>query len=218
MNKSTLPRFLQPFYCSDLVRLGKANDGGYLVNKLDIARTEHLVSLGIGTDYSFEQEFAKLTQCQVHGYDGSITCNDDFFRGSNSFESRNITTAAELDAILYTNTFLKCDIEGAEYALLDSIIKNSSRLTGIVIELHNLTSNINAVNIANFLCKLQQRLVHVHVNNYFYYKTPQGPIPDILELSFTGSSNIDYRTELTLPHSLDQPNNPNDSEFEIVFV
>ena len=154
----------------------------------------------------------------MHGYDGSITCDDAFFSGPNSFESRNITTADELDAILYTNTFFKCDIEGAEYALLDSIIKNSSRLTGIVIELHNLTSNINAVNIANFLCKLQQRLVHVHVNNYFYYKTPQGPIPDILELSFTGSSNIDYRTELTLPHSLDQPNNPNDSEFEIVFV
>ena len=48
-------------------------------------------------------------------------------------------------------SLFKCDIEGAEYALLDSIIKNSSRLTGIVIELHNLTSNINAVNIANFL-------------------------------------------------------------------
>jgi hypothetical protein len=31
MKDITLPKIFEPFYCADLIRLGKDNDGGYLV-------------------------------------------------------------------------------------------------------------------------------------------------------------------------------------------
>ena len=36
MKEISFPKFLQPYQVTDLVRLGKNNDGGYLVSKKDI--------------------------------------------------------------------------------------------------------------------------------------------------------------------------------------
>ena len=56
-----------------------------------------------------------------------------------------------------------------------------------------------------------------HLNNYFYYKTDSGCIPDILELSFTSSPNIRLAKEINMPNKLDMPNNPDGEEFKILF-
>jgi hypothetical protein len=50
-----------------------------------------------------------------------------------------------------------------------------------------------------------------------YYKTENGVVPDVIELTFTSSENIIYDKNLTLPNVLDMPNNPNDLEFHIDF-
>ena len=68
----TLPKYFQPFYCSDLVRFGKDNDGGYLINKQDVLNTNYLVSLGIGDDWSFEKQFTDTQDCYLTAYDSSL--------------------------------------------------------------------------------------------------------------------------------------------------
>ena len=73
MNKISFPKFLQPYEVTDLVRLGKNNDGGYLVSKKDIKNTENLISLGVSFDISFEKYFKKeLKKIKITSYDGSV--------------------------------------------------------------------------------------------------------------------------------------------------
>ena len=97
------------------------------------------------------------------------------------------------------------------------MIAHSHKLTGLVIEFHNINNDSNFEQLLNFIGKIDLKLVHLHVNNWFYYRHFDDCIPDILELTFTASSNIVYRRDLTLPRSMDQPNNPMDKDFAIRF-
>ena len=68
-----IPNYLQPFQVTDLVRLGKNNDGGYLVSRNDIKNTKYLISLGVSFDISFEKDFKKeLKNLKIISYDGSV--------------------------------------------------------------------------------------------------------------------------------------------------
>ena len=50
-----LPYFFKPNYKTDLLRLGKENDGGYCVPKESLKDTSILYSFGLGEDWSFEE-------------------------------------------------------------------------------------------------------------------------------------------------------------------
>ena len=72
-NLVVLPNFLNPYKDTNLIRLGKNNDGGYIVNAIDVKNTKNLVSLGISFDYSFEEDFLKMNnKTNVRTYDGSV--------------------------------------------------------------------------------------------------------------------------------------------------
>ena len=233
MIEVTLPKFLQPFYCKDLVRLGKDNDGGYLINQQDILNTDTLLSLGIGEDWSFEEEFTGVKGCSLIAYDGSLSADKlaanadlrkrylNFFSGNRGHVDKNIGIGIKdilFESVLTgEKTFLKCDIEGSEYGILEDIIKYTKRFTGMVIEFHDINKQENFYSIINFISKIDQKLVHIHVNNYSYCITDTGCIPNVLELTFTSSSNIKLEKIITLPNSLDMPNNPEDEEFKIIF-
>ena len=73
MKNMTLPKIFQPFACEDLIRLGKDNDGGYLVNKEDVMSSKRLISFGIGQDISFETDFINENTVDVIAFDQSIT-------------------------------------------------------------------------------------------------------------------------------------------------
>jgi hypothetical protein len=57
----------------DLVRIGRENDGGYLVSKSDIDNSEVLIGLGIGDDWSFESDFKKIKNVEVFAFDASVS-------------------------------------------------------------------------------------------------------------------------------------------------
>ena len=57
---------------SDLVRIGRDNDGGYLVSQSDIEKSELLIGLGICDDWSFEEDFVQLNDINVVAYDASM--------------------------------------------------------------------------------------------------------------------------------------------------
>lgn len=71
-NKIVFPNYLKPFSCDEIIRVGKDNDGGYLIDKKSMECSEILLSFGIDHDWSFEKEFLKNTKCIVHTYDGSV--------------------------------------------------------------------------------------------------------------------------------------------------
>ena len=50
-------KILKPQYNYDLIRVGRDNDGGYLVEKKSLENTQSLISLGISNDWSFEESF-----------------------------------------------------------------------------------------------------------------------------------------------------------------
>ena len=54
-----LAKIFKPLANYELIRLGKFNDGGYLVGKNSINNSEYLVSFGLDLDWSFEEDFKK---------------------------------------------------------------------------------------------------------------------------------------------------------------
>lgn len=67
MNKTNLiivnfPKFLKPKKKYKLIRIGKNNDGGYLVDEQSIKDAKTLISLGINDDWSFEKDFVKINK------------------------------------------------------------------------------------------------------------------------------------------------------------
>ena len=64
-------KILKPQYNYDLIRVGRDNDGGYLVEKKSLENTQSLISLGISNDWSFEESFLNKKK------NISIKCFDD---------------------------------------------------------------------------------------------------------------------------------------------
>ena len=69
----SLPKTYKPKYNYKLIRLGKDNDGGYLLGKKSILNSKNLISLGISDDWSFENQFSKInTNIKIYAYDDMI--------------------------------------------------------------------------------------------------------------------------------------------------
>ena len=68
----TLPESLN-FLCphkTDLIRIGNAGDGGYVIPARSLDAVEHLVSIGISDDWTFEEEAARRSPAiRIDGYD-----------------------------------------------------------------------------------------------------------------------------------------------------
>jgi hypothetical protein len=109
--------------------------------------------------------------------------------------------------------FLKIDIEGDEYKILNQIINNSEYLTGLVIEFHNVSKNIKQIEI--FINKLPLELIYIHSNNAG--EVNEYNDPEIIELSFSkfvlSNSNDKFKK-----HKLDFPNNPYKKEINLNFL
>ena len=108
--------------------------------------------------------------------------------------------------------FLKIDIEGDEYRLIDDVVKLSSRFTGLIIEFHNV--DLNLEKIINFVEKVDLKLIHTHINN-------AGPLnknlePTLIECSFASNPEVLGEFE-NFKHSLDQPNIKNKDDYQIIF-
>lgn len=68
-----LPIFLKPEYETKLIRIGKDNDGGYLICENSIKDSSCLVSFGISDDYSFEEDFRNRNNNKVLAFDPTVT-------------------------------------------------------------------------------------------------------------------------------------------------
>jgi hypothetical protein len=108
--------------------------------------------------------------------------------------------------------FIKMDIEGSEYRCLEDIVKNQFKISGAVIEFHDVDLNLDK--IIDFVEKFDLAIAHIHANNYF--PVSESNIPLILEITFSKNGIFLDRNPI-LPHQLDKPNNNDDIEIEISF-
>ena len=69
--KAVLSNALKPNFCDDIIRLGRKNDGGYLVSESDVTASDKLLSFGIYDDWSFEENFAKINDVPIVAFDAS---------------------------------------------------------------------------------------------------------------------------------------------------
>ena len=59
MDKITLAKFLVPKNKTDLIRFGSKFDGGYLLNEIDLIKSDTLISLGIHENWILKKKFTK---------------------------------------------------------------------------------------------------------------------------------------------------------------
>ena len=87
------------------------------------------------------------------------------------------------------NVLLKIDIEGAEYKILNEIIKNSKKIQCLIIEFHNIQKKQKK--ISTFIKKLKElKLIHIHGNNYAGLNKYGNP--EALELTLINIKNIEF--------------------------
>jgi len=112
----------------------------------------------------------------------------------------------------FDKVFLKIDIEGSEYEILNDILEIQNRLTALIIEFHYVDRNRDK--IENFINKLELELTHIHPNNYGALDQNGDPI--LLELSFERQTEL-LGGEIKFPNILDQKNNPKNEDIKIRF-
>ena len=97
--------------------------------------------------------------------------------------------------------FVKIDIEGSEYRLLDSLVKHQDRLSGLAIELHDCDLHLGA--LARFVEEFDIPIAHIHANNYAPIRA-EDELPLSIEMTFSRYSEWEKAAEM--PHKLDMNN------------
>ena len=75
--------FLRPYEVnrSSLMRVGPKHDGGYVIHKKTLKYTNHILTLGLNDDWSFEENFLKYKKnIKVTAYDHTINFKFWFLR------------------------------------------------------------------------------------------------------------------------------------------
>ncbi|CAO4144770.1 hypothetical protein LPLAFNJD_LOCUS1775 [Methylorubrum aminovorans] len=206
------------------VRIGPQRDGAYILAGI-MKPCQPVVSFGIGTVYTFDEEVAQrghdvymfdhtigmlnLSNKKMHFYPHGVGPND--IPEQNIF---SIKTYLDRHAPQAQDIILKMDVEGAEWDVLEHIDDDTlQRFSQVTMEVHDLDRLDNDYFRRRFV-KVMRKLnenftiFHVHGNNYVDLKIISGfPICPVLELSFVRTSLVHRTASRTYyPSSLDLPN------------
>ena len=233
-----LPIFFKPKKKYSLIRVGKDFDGGYLVGKNTILKSNILISFGINDDWSFEKDFKNINlEARVLCYDDKpilkylfkkliistiflfshFNLNKVFILIKNIFcflkDKKELTfikkkiSYGDLKEIIKDiksdSIFLKIDIEGFEYRILEEILFYQKKFTGIIIEFHDIDYHKDL--IKNFINKLNLNLVHIHPNNNSLVDYNNDPT--CVEITFE-KKPVESEGAPNLPNELDMKNDP----------
>ena len=127
-------------------RIGRNRDGGYVIAWNDKLKYDLFISGGISNDISFEEDFINKygkKRCVFLAYDGSIqklpkkNPRIKFFKKMITPESDEKNTNLKNVIQNASNIFLKMDIEGSEYDVIEDIINSNISITQILVEFHD---------------------------------------------------------------------------------
>ena len=121
---------------------------------------------------------------------------------------KEITVKKIFDKFNYQKVFLKCDIEGSEYYIIDDIIEYNNRIDVITFEFHWVDKNLEL--FSKSIQKLLKNfsIVHIHGNNHNPL-IKEINIPEVPEITFVNNKYIKEKKFITnFPReNLDNPNN-----------
>ncbi|OCP19464.1 MULTISPECIES: FkbM family methyltransferase [unclassified Ensifer] len=99
-----------------------------------------------------------------------------------------VSVAGLLKEFTGNDIFLKIDIEGSEYRILDDLVKYSDRFTSVVMEFHDI--DLNRDRIARFVEGMANfKIVFLHANNYGGSDGQGDPL--VIEMSFVRKDLLD---------------------------
>jgi hypothetical protein len=124
-----------------------------------------------------------------------------------------VTLRGILNEHAHGKVFLKIDVEGWEYRLLDDILAEAHRICGLVVEFHNV--DLHHALLEDFVGRLPLCVAHVHLNSYAPI-SDQG-VPLVLEVTFSSHAPV-TTTTVKLPHSLDRLSAPHHEPSEVRFT
>ena len=266
-------RNTRPYIYENLIRLGEPNaDGGYVVPSDLIDSSAALLSLGLGSNWTFDYAVKQRNpQIRVIGVDHSVSANkfkialrrakrkaflyrifgnkgklgkylskitslkayfELYHNHSNSHIQKMVAPATnerqisinDLIGMLPGNAphdiFIKMDIEGSEYAMIDQIMKNHQRIDGLAIEFHHLDKKADEFNLAIDKLNTHFRIVHIHGNNCTPY-CKVSDFPSTVEVTFVHKAKMPEGERLQdckYPRpDLDTPSTPKRADYQLSF-
>ena len=230
-----------PVAVPELIRLGGKMDGGYLVPQTAVNHAQGLLSFGLGDDFTFDQDWHALKPADpIHMYDASVDYESirisinagarghldikamysEFFQGAvkhvPEFIGPNNFVQA-LDRIGVDQVFIKMDIEGSEYPLIDLFVEHHKRIVGIAMEWHHCANRNSKWREAVEKLQRHYDIVHLHGNNHV---TPDADgIFGCMELTHVRRDLInsgELRKQIYIPN-LDYSNVHNRDDYEYYF-
>jgi hypothetical protein len=189
------------------------------------------VSLRTAVIYSLRQLAAFMLRFKARYLRRSLTFADYlvFFRGDKvHFRQRvwrdrqdNSVTIDDAFGRLPANcqVFVKMDIEGSEYRVLDDLLAHSGSITALAIEFHDVDIVTERFNSLVEKLKRDFYIVHIHGNNMggiAPFNFPMAPEITFLNKRFFNSAPQPSRLKYPV-EGLDSPNHPDLPDFAFEF-
>jgi Methyltransferase FkbM domain len=209
-------------------RLGKPNDGGYVIASLP-GQYDLCLSGGVLDDISFEEHFVTLYPTTCYAFDGTVdsipTKNVHFVKKNVAAETTSTTTNFQEYMVGKENVFLKMDIEGHEFRILPAMIQNGDirKVKQLIMEIHTPADiklaphyykglqDITNETMFQLMKQLSQThtIVHFHANNAPpMQRIDNIDVPHVFELTLIRNDYIPHkiRNTETFPTRLDMKN------------
>ncbi len=242
-----LPKNFKPKKNYDLIRLGKNNDGGYLVERNSVKNSKTLISFGIEGDWSFESHFKSHNNIKIFAYDYTVNnyywthqhedlrrSFNEFFsnKNGNYFFSKKISKTGlkyfENISLEIPDIFnnLEFNYFGGTKPFFFKIDIEGSEYR-ILDDLIKYKDDIEGIviefhNADLHLEKIEKFLNDIklelcHIHANNYENTNKVGIPTTLELTFSKSPIKLNDDPVNFPNLLDQKNNPDYEDIVLKF-
>jgi hypothetical protein len=238
-----LNKIFSPSAKYKLIRLGKNNDGGYLVGENSILQSNYLISFGLDLDWSFEKSFKKKNiniLCfddklsyrfilkkilkQIISNFWNINYKDLIFLIKKLIEFYNFKKILNFKKKRITYGDVLKITNGIDNIFFKIDIEGSEyRILDELIEIKNKINGIviefhdvhlHQVKIQHFIKNIGLELIHIHPNNY--QGLDQFGNPYLLELTFEKKPIVLNKKNI-LPHEHDMKNNPYIDDINLTF-
>jgi hypothetical protein len=208
-------------------RVGKPNDGGYVIASLP-GTYDLCLSGGVSDDVSFEEHFVSIYPVACYAFDGTVDSIETmvhFVKKNLAAETTDCTTNLREYMVDASNIFLKLDIEGHEFRVLPAMIERGDiyRVKQLVMEMHTPAdihlapdyyyglTDITNETMFDLMKALSatHTLVHFHANNAPPMQQIDGiDVPHVCELTFIRNDYVAQRRLNTesFPTKIDMKN------------
>jgi len=221
-------------------RVGKSNDGGYVIAKLP-GSYDLLLAGGVSDDISFEMQFLDMHPgLKCYAFDGTVKSlpqqNSRITFVNKNLAPVNSETTTNMREYMTDkhDIFMKMDIEGHEFRVLPMLIEHNSirAIKQLVVEIHSPAdiqmfpdyfkglSDIKNSDMFQLFENLNKThtLVHFHANNACNMSVVEGiKLPHVFELTYIRNDFVQEKIKNTdpLPTNIDMRNIPWKPDYEL---